>query len=149
MFDLLLFFFLSLFPIVIYCHGNYPYDVYRDLQRESDVVVEGRVDQVFSTREKLVDDQDKDKLLKQYNLIQIFVEKVHKGEVATNKVLYAHSWNVFHAPIGCNEPDRGQRMIARIGDQVQLFLKQDAKDQSLHAINPNGLEILSKISSKL
>jgi hypothetical protein len=82
MFDLLLFFFLSLFPIVIYCHGNYPYDVYRDLQRESDVVVEGRVDQVFSTREKLVDDQDKDKLLKQYNLIQIFVEKVHKGEVA-------------------------------------------------------------------
>lgn len=131
-----------------FCHGNYPYDVYIQLQRESDVVVEGSVVQVFSTRERRRDGEA-EKLLKQFNVIQIFVDKIHKsdrdGDATVGQALYAHTWNVAFAPTDCSESDRGQRMSARVGDSVQLFLTRDAADGSLHAINPNGLEILAKL----
>lgn len=158
MFDLLILLLLIKFAIVVECHGNYPYDVYLQLQRESDVVVQGRVVQVFSARETPRRRQSNgmpgvDELLKQFNVIQIIVDLVHKQDddartsIQPGTVLYAHSWSLFHAPQDCDESIRGQRMLARSGDTVQLFLTRDSVDGSLHAINPNGVELLAAIKS--
>jgi hypothetical protein len=131
-------------------HGNYPVDTFLQLTRESDVVVQGVVLRVFSSRDAPRSRQangmpGSDEMLKQHSLLWIRIDQVHKTDVELEHTIYAHSWSLYHAPMSCNDDDRCDRgliTVARANDHVQVFLKRDKTDGSLHLIQPNGLELL-------
>lgn len=130
----------------VHAHGQYRYDVYLDLQRTADVVVEGTVQRVFVARDVPQARQangmpGSDEVLRQHNLIWLRHERTHKSDnddAPLGPSLYIHSSNIYHAPADCKE-DRGLLLVPRVGDRVQAFLSRRADDASLHAID---IEIL-------
>lgn len=137
-----------LFGALVSAHGQYRYDLYLDLQRTADVVVEGTVQRVFVARDAPQARQangmpGSHEVLRQHNLVWLRIDRIHKSSdaaappMAPGASLYVHSSNIYHAPSDCKE-DRGLLLVPRTGDRVQAFLERRA-DDSLHAID---IEIL-------
>jgi hypothetical protein len=144
-------FVVCLFGLVL-AHGNYPYDTYLKLTRESDLVVEGTVLRVFTSRDAPRARQANgmpgaDEILKQHSLVWLKVDRVHKADVEPGETLYLHSWSLYHAPPSCSDAtDRGLLTVARSDDRVQAFVKRSASDNSLQLVD---LEILVRQSASL
>ena len=133
---LLLFFVLS-----VDCFGNLPIDVYNDMRSKSTDIVDGVVVGVYSMRERASNPSqpDPEEILRTNFVVELKVGRVHKGGDGFGDIIYAHYWRTHQIPRGY-KGETGQRIDARSGDFVQLFIARD-EEQRLNILSPRGLEV--------
>jgi hypothetical protein len=107
-----------------------------DLKKMSSHIVTGTVRKVYTAP-----DDKGEGYVDTLHLIEITVAKVEKGKDVTPKqVLYARTWKRDRRPVDFVGPS-GQAFICKTGDQVRLFLRQNA-DGTFELLIPNGMHTL-------
>merc|ERR1712046_482439 len=117
--------------------------LYRELMSQSTDVVEARVERIFIRRQRPRaggGTPDADEALINTCLLDVRVIQTHKGSIHPEQRVFAEYWRHYALPRGFSG-ERGQKMDAREGDHVQLFMKQSSDGERYELLNPFGLEV--------